>query len=252
MRIDEYLFAKGFFDSRTKAKQALERGAVFCNGKAVVKASAEILGGEPLIEIKEEESFVSLGGYKLAKALKDFNFCVKGLTVADIGASTGGFTDCLIKNGAKKVYAIDLNDELLHESLKNSDKVVRIIKNAKTLSVNDFNDNLDLITADLSFISAKQVLSVFYGLLPKNGKVILLIKPQFEIGEKRRFKNGIIKDEKTVKAVCRSVFDEAVKVGFNPINMTVAPIKQDKNTEFLILLAKNEDCGACFENLYKF
>ena len=252
MRIDEFLFAKGFFDSRTKAKQAIERGNVFYGGKKVSKASADVSDGDTAkIEIKDGEYFVSLGGYKLSKALKDFGFSVKGLTVADVGASTGGFTDCLIKNGAKKVYAVDLNDELLHESLKNNEKVVRIIKNAKNLTAADFS-GLDLITADLSFISAKQVLSVFYNLLPDNGKVILLIKPQFEIGEKRRFKNGIIKDGKTVKSVCRSVYDEAIKVGFSACDLTDAPRSEDKNTEFLILLCKNGQTSVEFEKLYKF
>lgn len=252
MRIDEFLFRKGFFDSRTKAKQAIERGDVFRYGRQVLKASTEIADGdEAKIEIQDGEYFVSLGGYKLSKALKDFGFSVEGLTVADVGASTGGFTDCLIKNGAKKVYAVDLNDDLLHESLKNNDKVVRIVKNAKNLTATDFSE-LDLITADLSFISAKQVLSVFYDLLPENGKVILLIKPQFEIGEKRRFKNGIIRDAETVKSVCRSVYEEAVKVGFSAVNLTDAPRSEDKNTEFMILLRKDGKCGADFEKLYKF
>ncbi|MEG9429619.1 MAG: TlyA family RNA methyltransferase [Christensenellaceae bacterium] len=252
MRIDEFLFTKGFFDSRTKAKQAIERGDVFYDDRKVLKASAYVSEDDTAkIEIKDGEYFVSLGGYKLSKALKDFGFSVEGLTVADVGASTGGFTDCLIKNGAKQVYAVDLNDDLLHESLKNNEKVVRIIKNARNLTATDFS-GLDLITADLSFISAKQVLSVFYNLLPESGKIILLIKPQFEIGEKRRFKNGIIKDEKTVKSVCRSVYEEAVKVGFSAIDLTDAPRSEDKNTEYLIFLRKDGKNGVDFEKLYKF
>ena len=252
MRIDEFLFAKGFFDSRTKAKQAIESGSVFYRDKVVLKPSTEVFDIVlDAIKISDEERFVSLGGYKLAKALKDFDFNVDGLIVADIGASTGGFTDCLIKNGAKKVYAIDLNDDLLHDSLKRNGKVTRVIKNAKNLVAADVS-GIDLITADLSFISAKQVLSVFYDILPENGRVILLIKPQFEIGTKRRFKNGIVKDLSTHKTVCRSVYDEAIRVGFSVIDMTVAPIKEDKNTEFLILLLKNGASSVDFEKLYKF
>ena len=252
MRIDEYLFTRGFFDSRTKAKQAIENGEVFCGGKQVLKCSKEITEqSEPVIEIKNEVRFVSLGGYKLFKALKDFNYNVGNLTVADVGASTGGFTDCLIQNGAAKVYAVDLNDDLLHESLKNNVKVVRVIKNAKNLTISDLPD-VNLITADLSFISAKQVLPVFYGLLRDGGNVILLIKPQFEIGEKRKFKNGIVKDAKTVKSVCRSVVDYAKEVGFYTLGLTVAPVKEDKNTEFLLLLSKNRGENKTFEEMYKF
>lgn len=252
MRIDEYLFTRGFFDSRTKAKQAIESGQVFSDGKRVDKCSKDVAEGfNPLITIAETERFVSLGGYKLAKALKDFNFSVKNAVVADVGASTGGFTDCLIARGAAKVYAVDLNDGLLHDSLKNNDKVVRVIKNAKNLTRNDILD-AKIITADLSFISATQVLPVFYDLLPDDGKLILLIKPQFEIGEKRKFKNGIIKDARTVKSVCRKVFDAAKSVGFCPLDLTVAPLKEDKNVEFLIFLAKNSAKPAEFDELYKF
>ena len=251
MRADEYLTLNGFFDSRTKAKQAIERGEVFFNGKRVIKPSAETDGKNIETEIKSAAHFVSLGGYKLAKALKDFNFSVKGLTVADIGASTGGFTDCLLQNGAKKVYAVDLNDGLLHNSLKGDERVISVIKNAKALKREDL-DGTSLITADLSFISAKQVLSVFYDILPSGGQVILLIKPQFEIGERRRFKNGIIRDAKIIKNVCKDVFDAAKTAGFSALKLTTAPVFSDKNTEFLILLKKDENSGASFDELFNF
>ena len=251
MRADEYLTLNGFFDSRTKAKQAIERGEVFFNGKQVIKSSAETNGKDIKAEIKSAARFVSLGGYKLAKALKDFNFCVEGLTVADIGASTGGFTDCLLQKGAEKVYAVDLNDGLLHNSLKNDGRVISVIKNAKNLTDEDLVGT-SLITADLSFISVRQVLSVFYNILPDDGKVILLIKPQFEIGERRRFKNGIIKDVKIVKNACKDVFDAAIKAGFSALKMTAAPVYDDKNTEFLILLAKGANGGAAFDELFNF
>lgn len=250
MRADEFLVLYGFFDSRTKAKQAIERGEVFFNGKQVVKPS-EKAGEDVKTEIKSAERFVSLGGYKLSKALKDFDFNVKGLTVADIGASTGGFTDCLLQNGAEKVYAVDLNDGLLHNSLKNDGRVISVIKNAKNLTSEDVI-GADLITADLSFISAKQVLPVFYDILPDGGNVILLIKPQFEIGEKRRFKNGIIRDGKIIKTVCKDVFDASKDTGFSAIKMTTAPLSDDKNTEFLIWLKKCANNGADFDKLFNF
>lgn len=252
MRFDEFLSKNGYFDSRTKAKQAIEKGEVILNGEMILKPSKAIDEGEkPDVFVTAAESFVSLGGYKLSKALKDFSFNVQGVTAADIGASTGGFTDCLLQNGAAKVYAVDLNDELLHNSLKKNDKVVRVIKNVKNLSRSDFPD-INLITADLSFISAKQVLPVFYRLLPDNGKVILLIKPQFEIGEKRAFKNGIIKDAVLRKKVCREVYDVAIETGFSALAMTTAPIHKEKNTEFLILLSKSGVGNYGFDFLYRF
>ena len=251
MRFDEYLTVNRYFESRNKAKNAIEKGLVFINGEKILKPSKEIADGEnPTISIEETETFVSVGGHKLSKALKDFNFSVCDLVVADIGASTGGFTDCLIQNGAKKVYAVDLNDELLHPSLKNDDKVVRVIKNAKNLTTKDVKD-ITLITADLSFISAKQVLPVFYNILPEIGKVILLIKPQFEMDKKRVFKNGIVKDDKARKDAVRAVYDAALENGFSAVNMTTAPIDKNKNLEFLILLSKDKSVSSDFDILYK-
>ena len=252
MRFDEYLAFKGFFDSRTKAKQAILNGEVKVNNERINKPAKEMSENAHYdIIIEKAENFVSLGGYKLSKALKDFDFSVKDKSVADIGASTGGFTDCLLQNGAAKVYAVDLNDGLLHASLVNNDKVVQIVKNAKNLTKTDL-EGIDLITADLSFISAKQVLEIFYNLLPDNGNVILLIKPQFEIGERRNFKNGIIKDDNIRKNACLGVYNAAVNVGFSVSNMTTAPINKDKNIEFLILLSKDNVKNVDFDSLYKF
>ncbi|MBE7061519.1 MAG: TlyA family RNA methyltransferase [Clostridiales bacterium] len=239
MRLDEYLTAQKFFDSRTKAKQAIERGEINVNGKTVLKPSYDLIESEDNnIQWIRAEDYVSLGGYKLSKALKDFNFSVKDLVVADIGASTGGFTDCLLKNGAKKVFAVDLNDGLLHEKLKNDNRVFPIIKNAKDLIKDDFNSELDLLVADLSFISATMVIPVFSELIDSKKHVILLIKPQFEVGEKKKFKNGIIRDEGIRDKVCQKVIDCAKDNNFDKIALTTAPINEGKNVEYLLLLKR--------------
>lgn len=240
MRLDNYLFENAYFDSRTKAKQAIERGEIFIDGKLIDKPSYEV----PLVFNKKiehicKEQFVSLGGYKLNKALKDFSFNVNEFICADIGASTGGFTDCLLQNGAKKVFAVDLNDELLHYKLKSDNRVQEIIANAKNLSRNNFPDKLDLIVADLSFISITSVIDVFDKLLDDRKYLLLLIKPQFESGERRRHKNGVIRDKKLQINACINVYDVAVSFGFCPINFTTAPIHEDKNVEFLMLFEKN-------------
>ncbi len=239
MRLDNFLVAQGFFDSRTKAKQSIERGEVHLNGKAIIKASFDL--DENLlhdVKIICQSSFVSLGGYKMEKALKDFSLSVKDFTVADIGCSTGGFTDCLLKNGVKRVYAVDLNDDLLHKSLLLDERVDFFVKNAKNLSKKDFKTPLDMIVADLSFISVSHVLGVFSSLLDHEKFLLILIKPQFETGEKKMYKNGIIRDEKLHKKICDNVIDMARDCSLNLINMTTTPEVKDKNREFLMLFKK--------------
>ena len=251
MRIDEFLFVKGYFDSRNKAKTAINKGMIRLDGNKVEKPSLFIEeNSSHKIEVDSVEFFVSLGGYKLSKALTDFEIRPEGLICADIGASTGGFTDCLIKNGANKVYAVDVNCKQLHDSLKSNEKVIPLEKNVKSLTANDFNDKLDLIVADLSFISAKSVLNVLDELLDFNKTVILLIKPQFEIGEKRKFKNGIIKSAEIRKKTCKSVYDCAVNTNLRPIAATVAPICQDKNVEYLLLLKKDGSEFKSFDKVF--
>ncbi len=252
MRLDVYLNKNGYLSTRTKSVQAIERGEVYVNGQKVIKPSFIIKEDScPLIEIKAEISFVSLGGYKLEKALADFNYNANNLVVADVGASTGGFTDCILKRGAKKVYAIDLNDDLLDKSLKNNSKVFPIIKNVKELCIKDFDEDLDLIVADLSFISSTIYMPIISNLINDEKDIILLIKPQFEIGEKKNFKNGIIKDKKLHKLVCQNVYNLATKHNLFPQNLTNAPINENKNTEYLILLKKNAKNILSFEELYK-
>lgn len=239
MRIDNYLFVKNYFDSRTKAKQSIERGEVFINGKKLDKPSFEI--NENLqynIEIIHEDCFVSLGGYKLKKALQEFNFSVKNFVVADVGASTGGFTDCLLQNGAKKVYAVDLNNQLLHYTLKNNSKVVSIIKNAKDLTLLDFEDELDFIVADLSFISVTKIIPIFSQLIGKNKHIIILVKPQFESNIRVKHKNGIIRDDKERNQALENVLNCAKNNSFEFVKITKTNASFDKNIEFLLLLRK--------------
>ncbi len=251
MRIDVYLQLKGYFDSRNKASEAIKRGEIRLDGKVILKPSFELDENSSYnLEYTYFDKFVSVGGYKLKKALEDFNLNLHNLTVCDIGASTGGFTDCALQNGAQKVYAVDLNDTLLHHSLKSNCKVKTIVKNAKDLTLKDFNDEIDVICADLSFISATQVMHVFYNISKNNGIVILLIKPQFEMKKHIKLKNGIIKDQKLRVKACKEVYDSAKQVGFRVKAITTAPITDNKNVEFLMLLEKNCLKSESFENLF--
>lgn len=252
MRLDVYLAGKGLFDTRTKAKQAIERGEIYLNDKLVVKSSFEVNElADYKIERVCEEAFVSLGGFKLSKAIKDFGLNVNGLIAADIGASTGGFTDCLLQSGAKRVYAVDLNDGLLHRKLKSDERVVSIIKNAKDLKASDFAESPDILTADLSFISATMVLPIFYGFLKDGANMVLLIKPQFENEKRTRYKNGIIRDKSVVKRACEKVYEATAACGFVPVGITSAPQNKDKNTEFLIYAKKINGEIPPFDELFK-
>ena len=175
MRLDKYLFNIKMFDSTTKAQQAIERGEIYVDGRLMCKSSFSIDENiEHKVNFVANKIFVSLGGYKLDKALNDFNIQVDKLICADIGCSTGGFTDCLLQNGAKKVFAIDLNENLLSHKLLQDNRVCFIQKNAKDLTINDFLENLDFLCADLSFISATQVLPVFYFYIKEVIKYALL------------------------------------------------------------------------------
>lgn len=205
---------------------------------------------EKVVEIKQETEFVSLGGYKLGKALSDFSFSVKGLIAADLGASTGGFTDCLLQRGAKRVYAVDLNDSLLDERLKNNERVIGIVKNVRHLVRSDFPERVDVITADLSFISLTKVLSIMLDIIDENSYIIALIKPQFETETRMKFKNGIIRDERVKTAALKKVYDFAVNIGLSPLKITNAPLVKDKNEEFLILLKKTDKETVSFDKIF--
>ncbi|MBQ9782292.1 MAG: TlyA family RNA methyltransferase [Clostridia bacterium] len=241
MRIDAFLFSAGKFVSRNKATEAIERGEVFVNGKQVLKPSFSVDGSEDIKVIENGTSFVSNGGYKLEKAFQDFNFSANGLTFIDVGASTGGFTDCLLKRGAKKVYAIDVGESLLSNDLKTNDKVVLIDNfNARNLSVDVIGEKVDGVVCDVSFISLTYVLSQIYSVLKDDGFAVVLIKPQFECGKKQLNKNGIVTDKKARVECVKKIIDYSLTLGFKPSNFTFAPIKPDKNREYLLFLSKGE------------
>jgi 23S rRNA (cytidine1920-2'-O)/16S rRNA (cytidine1409-2'-O)-methyltransferase len=174
------------------------------------------------------------------------------MVCADIGSSTGGFTDCLLSRGAKKVYAVDLNDDLLDESLKTDERVFFLLKNARNLILKDFNESLDFIVGDLSFISLSLIFPVLSNLMKENSFALFLIKPQFELGEKRKLKNGIITDDATRKEILKKVCDYAIKNDLVPQNITTAPIVKGKNVEYLILLKKCKESAIPIDFLINF
>lgn len=247
MRIDKFLAEK--FGSRTKAAEAIEKRLVLVNDKTVLP-SYELKESDSLRILQAEESYVSAGGYKLAKALKDFGFSAKDKIFADIGASNGGFTDCLLQNGAKKVYCIDVGECQLDKSLL-GEKVVVIDKfNARNLQKDLFNEDVDGIVIDVSFISLTYILKAVSHVL-QNGKFVLaLIKPQFECESKKVGKNGIVKDSRLHRRIIEKICSFAQSVSLAPRAITNAPIVKGKNLEYVIMLEKGKNCEKT-ENLLK-
>lgn len=248
MRIDKYLSEK--FGSRTKAAEAVSKGLAKVNGKAV-SPSYEVKSDDKIEILEAEESFVSVGGFKLSKALQSFGYSPDGKTFADIGASTGGFTDCLLQHGAKKVYCIDVGESQLDISLKNKNVVVIDNYNARKLDASLFAEPLDGAVIDVSFISLTYILDAVAKAIPSGAVIIALIKPQFECESKRVGKNGIVKDAKTHERVIKKIYEFSVGCGLQPLKLTNAPIVCGKNMEYPIMLCKSDTGRAEFEYLLK-
>lgn len=234
MRLDKYLAER--YGSRTKAAEAINSGLVKINGKSV-SASYDYTD-EKIEYIEPDECYVSNGGYKLSKALKAFDFSVRGGVYADIGASNGGFTDCLFQNGAEKVYCIDVGESQLDKSLLTKNVVILDNYNARNLTTDIFEERLDGAVIDVSFISLTYILGAVAGVLTEGAHVIALIKPQFECECKNVGKNGIVKSSSTRKKIVVKILDFAVSVGFTPMAITRAPEKAGKNIEYLVLLRR--------------
>ena len=239
MRIDLLLYEKGLYPSRNKAKESVLKGEVLYKGK-VAKPSQEIDDIIDITIVKPEENFISNGGYKLSKAIKDFCFDVNGKVFADIGASNGGFTHCLLLNGASKVYAVDVGETQLDKSLRENEKVIIFDNtNARYLTSETFGEQVDGVVCDVSFISLSLILPSIKNILNKNGQAIVLIKPQFECGKEYLTKTGIVKSEKARFKAVEKIYYESINLGLIPEKFTVAPIKDKKNIEYLMLLNKN-------------
>ena len=246
MRIDKYLTEK--FGSRTKAAEAIAKGLVKVNGKCV-SPSYNFKESDFLEIIQAEEQFVSNGGYKLSKAIKDFSFDANGKIFADIGASNGGFTDCLLQNGAKKVYCIDVGESQLDKSLLDKNVVVVDNYNARYLKADLFDENLDGVVIDVSFISLTYLLGAVAEVLQDKTEVIALIKPQFECESSSVGKNGIVRSSEVHKKIIRKIYDFSLSCNLIPVALTTAPIVAGKNVEYLIYLIKGGKNSTPFDKL---
>ena len=237
-RIDKLLVDRGLADSRTKAQALVMAGAVLVDEQLIHKPS-ELFSHDANIRIKESatQRYVSRGGIKLEAALRGFNIDVNSLVCLDVGASTGGFTDCLLQHGASRVVALDVGHNQLDWKIRNNPRVeVREEVNARHLAPSDFKDKFDLITIDVSFISLTKILPALVPLLTRSGRIIALIKPQFEVGKGEVGKGGIVKDPSQHQRVITKVNAAAESFGVKVSGVIESPIKgADGNVEFLAL-----------------
>ena len=240
MRLDLYLFQNGFAKSRQRSKTLIEEGSVRVDGICIKKPSYEMTEKEYVIEITDSCPYVSRGGLKLEGILKATCLDVSGKVCIDIGASTGGFTHCLLLNGAERVYAIDSGTNQLDEALRESPSVISIENyNARNLSIDDIGEMADVITIDVSFISQKLIIPKIIGLLNDDGVYLSLIKPQFELGKGDIGKGGIVKDKRARLLAVKSVIECALLHGLSCDRLIKSPIQGgDGNIEYLACFKK--------------
>ena len=235
MRADIYLHTRGYCESRSRASSDIKSGCLYVNGKNIKKNSFEISDGDT-VELRGRSTvYVGRGGDKLEKALTEFCIDIKGTVCADIGASTGGFTDCLLRHGAVKVYAVDCGCGQLHPSLRSDPRVKNIEKfNARLLTPDTFGEKCDVAVMDVSFISQTAIIPAVVRVLKDGGKLITLIKPQFECGKEHIGKNGIVRKAEYRAEAVSKVLSAASDHGLSQEGLCESPIKGgDGNTEFL-------------------
>lgn len=237
-RLDVLLVSRGLVPSRERAKASIMAGLVYVDNQKVDKSGTLVSVTADIIVRGDSIGYVSRGGLKLKKALSSFSIDLQGKVMADIGASTGGFTDCALQNGAKRVYAIDVGYGQLAWSLRTDDRVVNMERtNIRNVTVESLGESLDFISIDVAFISLTKVLPVVKELLAPGGTVVALIKPQFEAGREKVGKKGVVKDPLVHKSVIKKVLDESQELGLYPINLTYSPVKgPEGNIEYLALL----------------
>lgn len=242
-RLDVILVEKGFFESREKAKASIMAGVVFVDEQKVDKAG-EMISPNSNIEVRGNICpYVSRGGLKLEKAMKEFNIDLKDKVCMDIGASTGGFTDCMLQNGAKKVFSVDVGYGQFAWKLRQDQRVVCMERtNIRYVTKEEIGEELDFASIDVSFISLTKVLPVAFSLTKESGEVVALIKPQFEAGREQVGKKGVVRDSNVHKEVIRKVIDFSNSIGFGVKGLSFSPIKgPEGNIEFLVYLYKGEN-----------
>lgn len=242
-RLDILVFEKGFTDSREKAKAVIMAGQVYVDNQKADKCG-QSYDENCKIEVRGAAlKYVSRGGLKLEKAINNFDFDLNGKITMDIGASTGGFTDCMLQNGAKKVYSIDVGYGQLAWKLRNDERVVNLERtNMRKVTRDQVPDEIDFFSVDVSFISLRLILPVARQLMAENAQAVCLIKPQFEAGREKVGKKGVVRDPSVHIEVVKDIYNFCLENGFDVLNLDYSPIKgPEGNIEYLIHLRKSDE-----------
>ncbi len=242
-RLDILVHEKGFAESREKAKAIIMAGQVYVDNQKADKCGTSY---EETVNIEVRGNvlkYVSRGGLKLEKAIQNFDFDLNDKITMDIGASTGGFTDCMLQNGAKKVYSIDVGYGQLAWKLRTDERVVNLERtNMRKVTREQVPDEIDFFSVDVSFISLKLILPVARELMAENAQAVCLIKPQFEAGREKVGKKGVVRDPSVHIEVVQNIIDFCLQNGFDVLNLDFSPIKgPEGNIEYLIHLKKSEE-----------
>lgn len=242
-RLDVLLVKQGLAESREKAKAVIMAGNVYVNDQKEDKAGSMFDETKIRLEVRGNTlRYVSRGGLKLEKAIHEFGVRLSGKICMDIGASTGGFTDCMLQNGAARVYSVDVGHGQLAWKLRNDERVVCMEKtNFRYMLPEDIDDRLDFASVDVSFISLDKILGAAYSLLKPNAQMVCLIKPQFEAGKEKVGKKGVVRDPAVHREVIENVFAFALAKGFQILNLEFSPIRgPEGNIEYLMHLLRTE------------
>lgn len=243
IRLDVAVFERGFAPSREKAKAIIMAGQVYVNNQKSDKAGTEIKVDD-VIEVRGKTlKYVSRGGLKLEKAMQEFPISLENKICMDVGASTGGFTDCMLQNGAVKVYSVDVGYGQLAWKLRTDERVINLERtNFRYVTDKEIPDKIDFSSVDVSFISLKHILPVLNNLLSEHGQAVCLIKPQFEAGKEKVGKKGVVRDLSVHLEVVERIINLAIECGFSVKGLQFSPIKgPEGNIEYLIYLEKSED-----------
>lgn len=251
MRLDVFLFENGYADSRQRAKVLIASECVLVNGKVITKPAYDVDSSDSVVVSGDPIGYVSRGALKLKAAFDEFKLDAKNLVCVDIGASTGGFTDFLLKNGAAKVYAVDCGTNQLALSLLNDSRVVSMEKyNARNLSLADFGTTVDMAVMDVSFISQTLIIPALVNIISDGAGFVSLIKPQFESGKEAIGKGGIVKNPASRAFAIKKVVECAKANGLSLYGLAVSPILGgDGNIEYLAYFVKGESKNSIGENL---
>ena len=243
IRLDQYIFEQGYAPSKTRAQALIMSGIVFVNNQKADKAGTMIKETD-IVEVRGKDlKYVSRGGLKLEKAINEYGLDLTDRVCMDIGASTGGFTDCMLQNGAQKVYAVDVGYGQLAWKLRSDERVKNMEKtNIRNVTVDMLDEKINFFSVDVSFISLKHIFPVAYAISTDDVIGACLVKPQFEAGREKVGKKGVVRDSDVHKEVIENVIGYANEFGFYVHNLTFSPIKgPEGNIEFLIIISKDSE-----------